>query len=93
MGRPYHGNIMACRSAMARVMSHGFEINTVRWHNEATMREYEILNVFPVGSRLTQETMFHAKQFSHYDADVMLNEQTAWLNKLADELDYWQSKS
>ncbi|AXG66361.1 hypothetical protein JA10_008 [Dickeya phage vB_DsoP_JA10] len=87
MGRISHCNIVAYNKAYERVINCGASIVSERWLDQALMREVELLivtmNLQPIAKR----------EFSDYDEEVLINSQTAWLNKLADELDYWQSKS
>lgn len=88
MGRISHSNIMANRKAYDRVRNHGFSIAEHRWHDCASRRDVVALTVFSeIDVPLT------SGRFRDWDEEVKLNCQTSWLNKLADELDYWQSKS
>ncbi|AWD92627.1 dGTP triphosphohydrolase inhibitor [Dickeya phage Ninurta] len=87
MGRISPSNLVANRKAYERVRNHGASILSERWRDPSTMRDVELLiitmDLQPIAKR----------EFSDWDEEVRLNAQTSWLNKLADELDYWQSKS
>lgn len=92
MSRPYSGNIRDHRDSYERVRNHGCSISVERWFNQATRRDVERLAIhFDEYGRYPKPLV--VKEFAEHDEDVMLNVQTAWLNRVADELDYWQSKS
>lgn len=88
MGRISHSNIKDNHKAYERVRNHGLSIVEHRWRDHAAKRDVESLTVF---SEFDMPLTFG--RFSDWDEEVRLNAQTSWLNKLADELDYWQSKS
>lgn len=88
MGRISHSNILANRKAYERVSNHGFSIEEHSWSSDILNCKVEALSVFS-----EYDVTLTSGRFTHHDAEVRLNDQTAWLNKLADELDYWQSKS
>lgn len=88
MARISPSNIVANRKAYERVRNHGFSVVEHHWYDAADHRDVEALTVFSeIDVPLT------SGRFSDWDEEVRLNAQTSWLNKLADELDYWQSKS
>lgn len=88
MGRISHSNIIANRKAYERVRNHGFSVSEQSWYDAAAYHDVNQLTVFSeIDVPLT------SARFFEWDAEVRLNCQTSWLNKLADELDYWQSKS
>lgn len=88
MARISPSNIVANRKAYERVRNHGFSVVEHRWRDHAANRDVESLAVFSVF-----DVPLTSGRFSDWDEEVRLNAQTSWLNKLADELDYWQSKS
>ncbi len=88
MGRISHSNIIAYRNAYERVRNHGFSIEACKWYDYAVNHKVEVLIVFS-----EPNIQLTTGRFEHCDEEVRMNSQTAWLNKLAHELDYWQSKS
>lgn len=87
MGRISHCNIMDYHKAHERVVNCGASIITKRWFDQALRRDVEALIVTANSQPIVK------RAFSDYDEEVLINSQTSWLNKVADELDYWQSKS
>lgn len=87
MGRISHCNIVAYHKAHERVTNRAASIITERWFDQALRRDVEALTVAVNSQPIVK------RAFSDYDEEVMINSQTSWLNKVADELDYWQSKS
>ncbi|QOC57822.1 putative inhibitor of dGTPase [Erwinia phage pEp_SNUABM_12] len=87
MGRISHCNIIAYHKARERVTNCAASVITERWFDQALRRDVEALIVTVNSQPIVK------RAFSDYDEEVLINSQTSWLNKVADELDYWQSKS
>lgn len=81
----YSGNLNAWRDAADKVRSLGLVLEVDRWYSVANIHE-------EVGLRILTESraVVAAKVFSHWDEDVLLNEQTAWLTRCYNDLKDWK---
>lgn len=85
MGRAYSGNIIANNAAVQAIREAGFVVLYTHHYDDIARQQVIELTVETLsGSPIAHE------RFRHYDEDVLLNESTGWLNKLATDLSSWR---
>lgn len=84
MGRLYSGNLNAFKAACNRLYQLDFAVLSHEFQDHVSHQECMKLRVEDRAGNI-----FAIESLEHYDADVLYNTATNFLNGLADQLDTW----
>lgn len=81
----YSGNLIEWRRACGQLRSIGLHLEFDSWVNEKNRTKEEAIRI-----KTDSGAVIVAKVFSHWDEDVLCNEQTAWLTRCYNDLKGWK---